>query len=391
MTDSEPLPRLFVVDDEQALMHALCVTLRPEGYETVGFTSARAALDALDGTHCDVLLADLMMPEMDGIELLRAARQANPELVGIIMTGQGTIGGAVNAMQAGAIDFILKPFNLSAILPVLARALTVRKLRLQNKELEERVRKRTLELEATVKELESFSYSVSHDLRAPLRWIAGFADALMEDHADTLPSEAQRKIGLIQNEARHMDLLIVRLLEFSRLGRKDLLLSDVDMHALVRKVWSGLKEKNDLGRVEFHVEALPPAQGDRMLLEQVWTNLLSNAIKFSAKREHPRVFVRATSDAGEWVYSVHDNGVGFDPAYQFKLFGVFQRLHDSSEFAGNGVGLALVKRIVSRHGGRVWAQGQLEEGAGFFFSLPRSDTHVPLQRPPLTRQDGSAA
>lgn len=370
MTAPEPQPRLFIVDDEEALMQALCVTLRPEGYETVGFTSARAALDALDGTRCDVLLADLMMPEMDGIALLGAARQANPELVGIIMTGQGTISRAVNAMQAGAIDFILKPFNLSAILPVLARALTVRRLRLQNRELEERVRARTLELEATNKELESFSYSVSHDLRAPLRWIAGFADALMEDHADILPAEAQRKIGLIQKEARHMDLLIARLLEFSRLGRKDLLLSGIDMQALVRKVWSGLDEKNGPGRVQFHMEALPPVRGDRMLLEQVWINFLSNAIKFSAKRERPQVFVRATSEAGECVYSVSDNGAGFDPDYQFKLFGVFQRLHDSSEFAGNGIGLALAKRIVSRHGGRVWAQGKLEEGATFFFSLP---------------------
>jgi signal transduction histidine kinase len=370
MTTPEPLPRLFIVDDEEALMQALCVTLRSEGYETVGFTLARAALEALDGARCDVLLADLMMPEMDGIELLGAARQVNPDLVGIIMTGQGTVSRAVLAMQAGAIDFILKPFDLSAILPVLARALTVRKLHLQNKALEERVRTRTLELETTNQELESFSYSVSHDLRAPLRWIAGFADALMEDHADVLPAEAQRKIGLIQTEARHMDLLIARLLEFSRLGRKDLLVSDIDMQALVSKVWSGLDEKNGPGRVAFHMEALPPAQGDRMLLEQVWTNFLSNAIKFSAKREHPQVFVRATTEAGECVYSVRDNGAGFDPDYQFKLFGVFQRLHESSEFAGNGVGLALAKRIVSRHGGRVWAQGKLEEGATFFFSLP---------------------
>ncbi|MES2784632.1 MAG: response regulator [Pseudomonadota bacterium] len=367
---AESMPRLFIVDDELALMQALRTTLRAEGYETVGFTSAQAALEALRGTRCDLLLTDMMMPEMDGIALLSAAQQVDPALAGIIMTGQGTVARAVQAMKAGALDFILKPFNLSAILPVLTRALAVRSLRLRNVELEERVRGRTLELEAANKELESFSYSVSHDLRAPLRWIAGFADALMEDHAHDLSSEAQRKIGLIQKESHHMELLISGLLEFSRLGREDLQLTDLDMHALADKAWSGLIGKNGAPHPELHLAALPPARGDRLLLGQVWTNLLSNAVKFSAKREHPQVFVNAIRVENECIYSVRDNGAGFDPDYQFKLFGVFQRLHDSSEFPGNGVGLALVQRIVNRHGGRVWAEGRLNEGAEFFFSLP---------------------
>lgn len=244
-------------------------------------------------------------------------------------------------------------------------------LRNLNAKLERRVEACTLQLETTNKELDSFSYSVSHDLRAPLRGIMGFAEAILEDHAHEMSEEARRKVDIVQKEGRRMTLLIDGLLAFSRLGRKALQFVPLDMAVLATAAWEALKDSQASGRVEFEVGALPATQGDKALLGQVWANLLSNAVKFSAKVERPRVTVSAITDAKEHIYFVRDNGAGFNPKHQSKLFGVFQRLHDGNQFPGTGVGLALVQRIVNRHGGRVWAEGAPGQGATFYFSLPR--------------------
>jgi signal transduction histidine kinase len=238
-------------------------------------------------------------------------------------------------------------------------------------ELEFMVRERTTELQAANKELEAFSYSISHDLRAPLRGIIGFADALMEDHGADLSDEARRKIKIVQDEGRRLGVLIDELLAFSRLGRKPLQKSVIDMAQLARAALDGLHLQPGESAPAIDFGSLPEARGDRVLLGQVWANLLSNAVKFSAKNAQPRIEVRATTDANEHLFLVRDNGAGFDPKYQSKLFGVFQRLHDAAEFPGSGVGLALVQRIVNRHGGRVWAESRPGEGATFFFTLPK--------------------
>ena len=262
----------------------------------------------------------------------------------------------------------------------LAREMADRKhadeeLRLLNTELESRVAERTAQLEAANKELESFSYSVSHDLRAPLRAVLGFARLMTEDHAAQLDAEARRKLGVIQDEAQRMGLLIDDLLAFSRLGRKAIQMSEINMTGLARATFESLDGYGAAPKAEFHLGALPRATGDRVLLGQVWANLLANAVKFSSKRERPVIEVSAISDDREHVYFVRDNGAGFDPRYRSKLFGVFQRLHNSSDFPGTGVGLALVERIVSRHGGRVWADGKPDEGATFYFTLPKEQPH----------------
>jgi len=247
-----------------------------------------------------------------------------------------------------------------------------------NAELEQRVADRTAQLEAANKELEAFSYSVSHDLRAPLRAVVGFAKLLLEDHATQLDAEGRRKIDVIQNEAQRMGVLIDELLAFSRLGRRAMQISDLDMTELARATFEGLNGQNEGAKPDFHLGALPRTKGDRILIGQVWANLLSNAMKFSSKRERPVVEVSAITDEKEHIYFVRDNGAGFDPRYQLKLFGVFQRLHNASEFPGTGVGLALVERIVTRHGGRVWADGKPNEGATFYFSLPKEQIHGTL-------------
>ena len=247
-------------------------------------------------------------------------------------------------------------------------------LRRLNAELEERVTERTEQLAAANKELESFSYSVSHDLRAPVRAIVGFSKLLAEHHEEALDDEAKRKLGIVRSEAARMGTLIDDLLAFSRLGRQSLQTRVLDMEELVRLNFEMLKTQNPDSPHELRLGHLPAALGDRSLLAQVWINLLSNAFKFSAKKEKPTIEVNAISDAHEHTYFVRDNGAGFDPRYGAKLFGVFQRLHDQADFPGTGVGLALVHRIITRHGGRVWAEGVPGQGATFYFTLPRSSS-----------------
>lgn len=248
-----------------------------------------------------------------------------------------------------------------------------------NAELEQRVAERTAQLEATNKELESFSYSVSHDLRAPLRAVVGFSKMMVEDHADELGSEAQRKLDVIQGEANRMGMLIDDLLAFSRLGRAVMQTSELDMTRLAQEAFErATAEQPQDRRPELRLGRLPDCRADRTLIAQVWANLLANAVKFSSKKDQPVIDVNAVSDESMHTYFVRDNGAGFDPRYEAKLFGVFQRLHDSSEFPGTGVGLALVQRIVVRHGGRVWAEGKPGEGATFYFTLPREPIHEQL-------------
>ena len=245
-------------------------------------------------------------------------------------------------------------------------------LRKFNTELEQRVVERTAQLEASNKELESFSYSVSHDLRSPLRAIDGFARILEEDYGGKLDDEGRRLFRVVRDNSRKMGQLIDDLLEFSRLGRKPLSTTEVDMKRLVEQAFGELRTPDERPP-GLAIEALPPARGDAVLLKQAWANLLGNAIKFSGKREAPVIEVTGHENGAENVYCVKDNGAGFDMRYYDKLFGVFQRLHSSAEFPGTGVGLAIVQRVVSRHGGRVWAEGKVGEGATFYFSLPKGE------------------
>ena len=297
------------------------------------------------------------------------------------------IAAAVQTFSGGAFDArIGKPYpggEIGELMVALDRAFDLMQAQRSeieglNANLERRVTQRTAELEATVRDLDSFSYSVSHDLRAPLRAVVGFSKLLAEDHGPELDDEALRKLDVIQSEGERMGRLIDELLAFSRLGRKAIQMSELDMTELARSTFAGLDDSDGRARAEFCLGDLPRAKGDRVLVRQVWANLLSNAVKFSSKRETPRIEVSAVSDEREHVYSIRDNGAGFDPRYRAKLFGVFERLHNPAEFPGTGVGLALVERIVVRHGGRVWADGTPGEGATFYFTLPKGEVHEPV-------------
>ncbi|HSW08379.1 sensor histidine kinase [Aquabacterium sp.] len=361
--------RLLIVDDEAAQMRALCETLQDQGYQTCGFTDARAALTALHQQGADLLLADLAMPEMDGITLLREALRIDPQLVGVIMTGEGTISTAVEAMRSGAHDYILKPFRMSAILPVLQRALAMRSLRVENARLAQRLHEHALELEASNRELDAFTRSASHDLRSPLNGLLGLSTLLSRRFSAQLPEQAGRWLRQIESEARRMSRLLDDLMRLSRLGRQALELQAVAVDALVRGVVDELRLREPQRRIDVRIEPLPQATADAALLRQVFVNLLSNAFKFTRDSTPAEVVIGCDHEGGEAVFRVRDNGAGFDMARADKLFSAFERLHRPEDFEGSGVGLSIVQRIVQRHGGRIWAQAAPGEGACFRFTL----------------------
>jgi PAS domain S-box-containing protein len=243
------------------------------------------------------------------------------------------------------------------------------KIQQLNNELEQRVLERTAQLEAANKELEAFSYSVSHDLRAPLRAVDGFSQAVEEDYGPLLPEEGRRFLHTIREGAQRMGTLIDDLLSFSQLSRQPVSQHTVDNERLVREVLEELNPAQQGRQVEIRVGALPPSQGDAALLKQVWVNLLSNALKYTRKRAAAVIEVGCGREQNEDVYFVRDNGTGFDMQYADKLFGVFQRLHRMEDYEGTGVGLAIVQRVIHRHGGRVWADAAPDRGATFYFTL----------------------
>jgi two-component system, chemotaxis family, CheB/CheR fusion protein len=250
-------------------------------------------------------------------------------------------------------------------------------LALKRKRAEEALKEQTAQLKAANKELEDFGYTVSHDLRSPLIAINGFSQTLLKENEGKLEPEAKRKLHVIRDNAQKMGQLIDDLLSFSRLGRQSMSLSDLDFEELAQEVWKEQRTANPGRSMDLRIQALPHATGDRALIRQVLSNLLSNAVKFTRVREHAVIEIDGKSDSKENIYCVKDNGVGFDMQYYGKLFGVFQRLHGREEFEGTGVGLAIVQRIVHRHGGRVWAEGKVGEGAAFYFSLPGSGRSGP--------------
>jgi light-regulated signal transduction histidine kinase (bacteriophytochrome) len=268
--------------------------------------------------------------------------------------------------------------GMGAVVALLTQKVTQRKreqeeLRRINETLEQRVLARTAELDSTNKELEAFSYSVAHDLRAPLRHMDGFIRLLKKHSWASLDERNQRYLGIISDSARQMGLLIDDLLAFSRVGRAELKLLPVSLQQLVQEAMQELREETQERDIAWKISQLPDVMADRSMMRLVMINLLANAVKFTGKRERAEIEVGASPDEAEGiVVFVRDNGVGFDMEYADKLFGVFQRLHPAEEYEGTGIGLANVQRIIHRHKGRTWARGEVGEGATFYFSLPKA-------------------
>ncbi|HXD94578.1 MAG TPA: ATP-binding protein, partial [Bacteroidia bacterium] len=239
-----------------------------------------------------------------------------------------------------------------------------------NQTLEQRVKDRTTELEAANKELESFSYSVSHNLRAPARAIHSYATVFLEDYDGKLDDEAKRLINIILKNGKKMGLLIDDLLAFSQLGRKELIKTKLSMDDIVSTIWNELYRAEENRNIQFEISPLPDAYAEKATIQQVWVNLISNALKYTRNKTQTVIKIYAKQKNGETIYCIKDNGSGFDMKYYNKLFGVFQRLHSQEEFEGTGVGLAIVERIINKHGGKIWGEGEVDKGATFYFSLP---------------------
>lgn len=285
---------------------------------------------------------------------------AQDDLIGVLNVGWDEVSG----FSDEDIDIAREVADSLAI--AIRQAQLHDQLHQQAADLEKRVAERTAELEA-------FSYSVSHDLRAPLRAIDGFSRVLLEDYGEKLDPECSRLLNIICSNTRNMGQLIDDLLAFSRLGRQEMRMGEIDMVELARGVFDELTMTVRERSVHLNIGALPSARADRSLIRQVFVNLLSNAVKFTRTRERAVIDIGYESENGECIYYVKDNGVGFDARYADKLFGVFQRLHTGDEFEGTGVGLAIVHSIVHRHGGRIWGEAEIDEGASIYFTLPAGD------------------
>jgi len=291
---------------------------------------------------------------------------------GAAIVGRGNLDFTIEERRSDEIGELSRAFNrMTRDL----KAVTASKADLEREIVDRRRAEKTLaehaaKLDEINKELESFSYSVSHDLRAPLRAIDGYSRMILKQHGGKFDDDAVDKFNVIRDSVRMMGQLIDDLLALSRVGRAELSAVTLDIGGVIREVWAELMAANPDRLLLLKLAELPPCTGDRVLIRQVLVNLLGNAVKFTRGRIEPLIEVAADNREGKTVYYVRDNGAGFDMQYHDKLFGVFQRLHSDAEFEGTGVGLAIVQRIIQRHGGRVWAEGEVDKGATFFFTLP---------------------
>jgi signal transduction histidine kinase len=410
---------LLIVDDDPTNRKLLRAQLEAEGQAVLDASDGVEALRVLERKPVDAVISDILMPNMDGfrlcLEIRKSAKFSSLPFILYTSTYDSPEDRQL-AQTVGADRYIEKPAPTPVILEALreaakkaresthplhsgldetyvlkqysealVRKLEEKNIELQgtlnelraahkdilelNRSLESRVRQRTAELEAANEELEAFSYSVSHDLRAPLRAIDGFSGIVLRDHAAALPAEGRRHLGLVHEGAQQMARLIDDLLTFAKTARQPIARRTISLKDLVNQCLKEFQREIAERKAEVEVGNLPDCQADPALLKQVLVNLLGNAVKYTRKQSHAKIEVGCRSDNGEQAIYVKDNGAGFDMKHAGKLFGVFQRLHHKEDFEGTGVGLAIVQRVIHRHGGRVWAEAESDKGATFYFTL----------------------
>jgi len=362
--------RILVVDDEPRQLKAVCEVLRENGCPVVGVTSASEALELLTQDRYELLLTDLIMPDMDGIALLRKAIALDPFIAGIVMTGQGTIGTAVDAFHSGALEYMQKPFRVGVALQLIRASLATRQLRLENADLQRRERQRTEELEYANKELAAFTAAVSHDLRNPLQVINSAAWILSHRYGEMMDEDGKDGLQMLQSAALKMGTLIEDLLKLARVTDTPPHVGVIDVTDICRRVATELQRQNPTRSVEVHIEEGLTAFADGHLVTLALDNLIGNAWKYTSKVEHPQIWIGRDIEDKRQPFFVMDNGAGFPADQVAKLFQPFKRLHLQSEFPGTGIGLTTVRRVIERHGGRIWAKGATDQGATFFFTLP---------------------
>ncbi|HEY0703302.1 MAG TPA: ATP-binding protein [Candidatus Acidoferrales bacterium] len=373
---SEPRYKILLVEDNPGDARLIKESLSeakgdPFELETVGRLAT--GVERLQGGNIDAVLLDLALPDSHGAETFAAAKSAAAGVPIIILTGQGDELLAVKMVQEGAQDFLAKidahGNNLSrAIHYAIGRARAEQQILKLNAELDKRVRERTAQLEESVKELEAFSHTVSHDLRAPIRHIGGFMRILLETDEQRLSEGGRDCVARILSAVQSMTTIVNALLKLAQVGRQSLMLRKTPLGSIVCIVLEDLRSESEGRKVEWRLEELPVAECDRGLMKQVFMNLLSNALKYTRTRETAVITIGQTVVDDRKTIFVRDNGVGFDVKKVDRLFGQFQRLHRQEAFEGTGVGLATVQRIIHRHGGKIWAEASEGNGATFFFT-----------------------
>lgn len=339
-----------------------------------------AGLEIFRERRPDIVLTDIRMPLMDGIQMSRAIREENPSANIIVISACSETDYLLEAIKMGVSRYVLKPINhkmlFEAIADCVAGIVYERQVKAQNElirrmndELEQRVADRTAELQASNRELQAFCYLVAHDLSTPLRGINGFSAILLEEYADRLDEAGRRYLERMGAAADRMGQLINDLLELSRVTRRELHREKVDLSRLVESIIDDLRQKAPDRETEVIIAQNLEEEGDPILIRLAMENLLGNACKYTARVPSPRIEFGSCMVNGETVYYVRDNGIGFDMAYVHKLFIPFQRLHGIDEYGGTGIGLAAVQRIITRHGGKIWAEGEPGKGATFYFTV----------------------
>jgi signal transduction histidine kinase len=423
------MKKILIVDDNEQNLYLLQTILEGYGYSIERSKNGIEALEKARKNPPAIVVSDILMPTMDGFTLCREwEKDENLQNIPFIFyTATYTDPKDEElALNLGAVRFITKPVEAEAFvcmlqevlqefengrlelhrppveeemdyyrlynevlihklekkmldlselnkaleLDIIQRREAENEIRKLNIELETRVTERTAQLKAINDELESFAHSVSHDLRAPLRAIQGFSQILLEDSFEKLNTEEKQLLERVIINTKTMDQLINDLLSFSRVAPSEMHLTGINMTSMANSVYLEIASPKVQKKIEFSVTSLPKAFGDITLIKQVWSNLISNAIKYTLPKDVRKIEIGSFTEKGMNVYYIKDTGVGYDPSYQHKLFGIFQRLHRADEFEGTGVGLAIVKRIITRHDGNVWAEGKVNEGATFYFSLP---------------------
>lgn len=392
--------RILAVDDSPTFLGELAAALREEGYDVIPARSGEEAIELLGVQVVDCILLDLLMPGLSGQETCQRIKAAPTvrDIPLIMLTALDDRAAMVQGLSAGADDYISKSSELEVLKArvraqirrrqfeddnrhirekllrselVAAEARAARELADTRAILVEELERKNTALEEANKELDAFSFSVSHDLRAPLRAITGFSNILLREHGDTVPADAKDLLQHVVKSARRMDQLIEDLLRFSRLARQPLAKRVVNVRRMVEDVLVDIEKEFAERKVDVRIGELPDAVADSPLLRQVFANLIGNGFKFTTAKSSPIVSIRGERrDDGTLIYTVSDNGAGFDMRYAEKLFGVFQRLHTQEQFPGTGVGLSLVQRIIRRHGGRIWAEAEPDKGATFYFTIP---------------------
>ena len=362
---------VIIVDDNPENLRTLTSVLEAHGYETRAAINGELALEAIKTVHPDLIMLDIMMPGINDYKVCRQLKaNANTSNIPVLfISAMSDTMDKVKAFEVGGIDYIPKPFQAQE---VLARTRTHIALALARRQLEEsnsQLQQRTSKLEALNKELSSFAYSVSHDLRAPLRTIDGFSHTMLEDYYDLVDDNGKDYLQRIRSGVQKMGQLIDDMLKLSRVTQSELSLRNIDLGIIANNIIQKMQSDAPDRAVQAEIMSNMKTKADPHLMEIALNNLLGNAWKFTAKNPHPCIKFGIKERDGRPVYFVGDNGVGFDMRYVNKLFGAFQRLHSDAEFEGTGIGLATVARVIQLHGGHVWAESILNKGATFYFTL----------------------